>query len=346
MKRLDNLEIAAFCQELAWLVHSGIRIGDGLLLLAEDEKEETFRCCLMQMAQQAEEGIPLSEVVKQAGCFPVYVEGSLAVGETAGRLEEALHALKRYYEDRERRNSRMRSALLYPSVLLFLMLIVIVILLTQVLPVFQSVFNSLGGKLGGVAGGLLTVGIWLNKMMPLLFVLLAAVAGVVIAFSASEAFREKVLAFWRKKSGDKGIMRKMNDASFAQAISMGLSSGLPLEETMELAAGVLKDVPEAAKRCMDCKQELMNGSPLADALRKTEVFPMSMCRLLSLGMQSGNGDVVMQEIAERLSEEADAVLTSRVEKLEPTLVLVTSILVGIILLSVMLPLMNIMETIG
>lgn len=240
----------------------------------------------------------------------------------------------------------MRSALLYPSVLLFLMLIVIVILLTQVLPVFQSVFNSLGGKLGGVAGGLLTVGIWLNKMMPLLFVLLAAVAGVVIAFSASEAFREKVLAFWRKKSGDKGIMRKMNDASFAQAISMGLSSGLPLEETMELAAGVLKDVPEAAKRCMDCKQELMNGSPLADALRKTEVFPMSMCRLLSLGMQSGNGDVVMQEIAERLSEEADAVLTSRVEKLEPTLVLVTSILVGIILLSVMLPLMNIMETIG
>lgn len=346
MKRLGNLEIASFCQELAWLVHSGIRIGDGLQLLAEDEKEETRRNCLMQMAQQTEEGVPLSEAVKQAECFPVYVEGILAVGETAGRLEESLHALTRYYGDRERMNSRMRSALLYPSVLLFLMIIVIVILLTQVLPVFQSVFTSLGGKLGGVAGGLLTLGMWLNKIMPVLLVLMAAVAGIVIAFSSSEVFREKILAFWRKKSGDKGMMRQMNDASFAQAISMGLSSGLPLEETMELAAEVLGDVPEAKMRCLNCRQELMNGIPLADALRKTDVFPPAMCRLLSIGMQSGNGDAVMQEIAERLSEEADATLTSRVEKLEPTLVLVTSVLVGIILLSVMLPLMNIMETIG
>ena len=63
-------------------------------------------------------------------------------------------------------------------------------------------------------------------------------------------------------------------------------------------------------------------------------------------MQSGNGDAVMVEIADRLSEEADAALTSKVEKLEPTLVLITSVLVGIILLSVMLPLMNIMEAIG
>jgi type IV pilus assembly protein PilC len=168
----------------------------------------------------------------------------------------------------------------------------------------------------------------------------------VITFSVSASFREKVLNLWRKNAGDKGIMRKMNDASFAQAISMGLSSGLPLEETMELAAEVLSDVPEARERCLNCKEELLSGIPLADALKKAEVFPPAMCRLLSLGMQSGNGDVVMVEIADRLSEEADVALASKVEKLEPTLVLITSVLVGIILLSVMLPLMNIMEAIG
>lgn len=346
MRRLDNPEIASFCQELAWLVHSGIGIADGLFLLAEEEKEDNFRDCLLLMAQQTEDGQALSEVVKQAGCFPVYVEGMLAVGEAAGRTEEALYALTRYYEDRERMTNRIRSALLYPSVLLFLMIIVIVILLTQVLPVFQSVFTSLGGKLDGAAGGLLTLGMWLNKVMPVLLVFMAAVAGFVIAFSVSEAFREKVLTFWRIKSGDRGIMRQMNDASFAQAVSMGFSSGLPLEETMELAARVLGDVPKAKQRCLNCKQELLNGSPLADALRKTEVFPPAMCRLLCFGMQSGNTDAVLQKIAECLSEKAEASLTSKVEKLEPTLVLVTSVLVGIILLSVMLPLMNIMETIG
>lgn len=346
MRKLNYLEISSFCQELAWLVHSGVRVGDGLHLLAEEEKEEGWKNCLTVMAEQADDGLPLSEIIKNAGCFPVYVQGILNVGETTGRLEESLHALTKYYQSREQLNNRVRGALLYPSILLLLMLIVIVILLTQVLPVFQSVFTSLGGELGGLAGGLLTLGLWMNKIMPVLLVLMVAAVGLVIAFSVSSSFREKVLAFWRKKSGDKGVMRKMNDASFAQAISMGLSSGLPLEDTMELAAEVLNDVPEARERCLNCKEELLSGIPLADALKKADVFPPAMCRLLSLGMQSGNGDAVMVEIADRLSEEADAALTFKVEKLEPTLVLITSVLVGIILLSVMLPLMNIMETIG
>lgn len=346
MRQLNYREIASFCQELAWLVHSGVRVGDGLHLLAEEEKEEAWKACLVTMAEQADEGRYLSEIIQNAGCFPVYVYGILNVGETAGRLEESLHALTRYYEERDRMNTRIRGALMYPSILLLLMLIVIVILLTQVLPIFQSVFVSLGGELGGIAGGLLSFGSFLNKAMPVLLVLVAAAVGLVIAFSASAAFREKVMSFWRKKAGDKGVMRKMNDASFAQAISMGLSSGLPLEETMELAAEVLSDVPQAKERCLNCKEELLSGIPLADALKKSEVFPPAMCRLLSLGMQSGNGDAVMVEIADRLSEEADAALTSKVEKLEPTLVLITSVLVGTILLSVMLPLMNIMEAIG
>ena len=200
--------------------------------------------------------------------------------------------------------------------------------------------------MNGLAGGLLTLGMILNKAMPFLCVLMAAVVVFVITFSVNTGFREKVLGAWKKKAGDKGVMRKMNDASFAQAISMGLSSGLPLEETMELAAEVLNDIPQAKERCFNCKEELLSGIPLADALKKADVFPPAMCRLLSLGMQSGNGDAVMVEIADRLSEEADVALAARVEKVEPTLVLITSLLVGIILLSVMLPLMNIMEAIG
>lgn len=346
MRQLTYSEIAAFCQELAWLVHSGVRVGDGLNLLAEEETEEAWKSCLAAMAEQADDGLPLSEIVKNAGCFPVYVQGILNVGETTGRVEESLLALKKYYEGRNYMNNRVRSALLYPSILLILMLIVIVILLTRVLPIFQSVFASLGGGLDGIAGGMLTLGMWLNKVMPVLVVLMAAVAVLVMAFSISAKFRDKIMVFWRKLAGDKGVMRKLNDASFAQAISMGLSSGLLLEETMEIAAEVLSDVPEAKERCLNCKEELLSGIPLADALKKAEVFPPAMCRLLNLGMQSGNGDAVMMEIADRLSEEADEALTKRIEKVEPTLVLITSVLVGGILLSVMLPLMNIMETIG
>lgn len=345
MKQLTNQEISSFCEELAWMIHSGVSIGDGLELLAAEE-EGPWKDCLLRMAAQANEGKQLSEVMKSEACFPVYVQGTVSVGEKTGRFEEALRALRTYYEEKERMNRRMKSALLYPMGVLLLMLIVLTILLTQVLPTLQSVFASLGGEPKGIAGGLFAIGLRLRDGMPVLCCILGVLILLVLAFALCTPFREKLVTLWKKLAGDKGVMRKMNDAALAQAVSMGLCSGLMLEETMELAAEVLADVPKAKERCILCREELQKGIPLADALKQSEVFPASACRLLSVGMQSGSGDVVMEEIAERLSEEADIALANRIAKIEPVLVLVTSLLVGVILLLVMLPLINIMETIG
>lgn len=345
-RALSYREIAYFCQELSMLIHAGVSVGDGLALLSEEERDEMWKERFTEMARQSDAGKALSEIVREAGVFPNYMVGFIHVGELSGRLEEALNALMEYYEERDRMNRRVRSAFLYPSILLLLMMLVMVILLTQVLPVFRSVYASLGGEMTGLAGGLLQIGIWINKAMPVLCVLFGLVLIAVIAFSVSQKLREKVLRFWRERMGDKGILRKMNDASLAQAISMGVSSGLPMDETMEMAIQVLTDVPEAQKRCEVCREALLDGESTVDALRNANVFPPATCRLLSLGMQSGNGDVTMKEIARRLSEDADIALSDQIAKVEPTLVLITSVLVGVILMSVMLPLINIMETIG
>ena len=346
MRKLTYRELSSFCEELAWLLHSGVSVGNGLALLAEEETEAEWKKQLSDMAEQSDGGVPLSQIIRETEIFPTYAKGIIGVGESTGRLEESLNALAVYYEERERMNRRVRSALLYPSILLLLMMVVMLVLLTQVLPIFESVFSSLGGTLDGVAGGLLKLGTWLNAGMPAVFAVMLLLLGFVIAFGSSLRFREWVLGIWKKIAGDKGVMRKLNDAGFAQAVSMGLRSGLTMEETLKLAAQVLEEVPDAVQRCNRCREELEQGNALADAFRNTDVLPAASCRLLSLGMQSGNGDVVMEEIAKRMSEEAEEALANKVAKVEPTLVLVTSVLVGAILLSVMLPLMNIMETIG
>ena len=182
--------------------------------------------------------------------------------------------------------------------------------------------------------------------MPVLCALMAVVVIVVLLFSLSNSFRDKLLSGWRQRYGDKGISRKINDARFAQALAMGLGSGLPLEEAVDLCATLLQDVPDAAKRCRMCASRLAEGGELAETMKEMDMLPASACRLLMLGVQSGNGDAVMEDIARRLSEESNQALENKVAQVEPTLVLGTSLLVGIILLSVMLPLMNIMTAIG
>jgi len=348
MKRisLSHDEIAAVCLELSLFLHAGVDAGSGLDLLAREEPSGPRKAMLEQMAARMDEGSTLDNAFRSASCFPAYACGLIQVGEQTGRTEEALKALSSYYEQRGRLDRRLRSALLYPAVLMLLMLAVVVILLTQVLPVFSEVYASLGGRLTGAAGWLLALGQVLSGLMPLLCALLAAAVVLLAAFAGSAAFRERVLSLWRKAFGDRGVSRKLNTARFAQALAMGLNSGLPLEEAMELSASLLPDSPAAQARCKVCLDRLFEGTPLAQAMGEAELLPRAECRLLELGMNSGSGDQVMDHIALRLAEEGEAALEARMGQIEPALVLSASVLVGAILLAVMLPLMNIMTAIG
>ena len=135
-KNVSNEEIASLCQELSMLLHAGIGMGDALCLLSEEGGNQNL---LSGLAERVDYGVPLSAALKESGRFPVYVCGLIEVGERTGRTEEALAALSQYYEDRVRMSRRIRSALLYPAVMLGLMLLVIGILLVKVLPIFDDV---------------------------------------------------------------------------------------------------------------------------------------------------------------------------------------------------------------
>lgn len=272
-KQATYLEIASLCRELALLLHAGVRAGDGLALLAEEEPEAQRRKQLEEMARQVDDGASLGEALAGQGLFPAYVTGLVTVGERSGRTEEALNALSVYYEQRDQLDRQVRSALLYPSVLLVLMLVVIVVLLAKVLPVFDQVYASLGGELTGVAGGLLTLGRALDAAMPVLCAVLGVVVIFLAVFSLSGGFRERLLTFWQRRFGDRGVSRRLNDARFAQAMAMGLQSGLPMEEALELAAGLLSQTPAAAERCRSCKAQLQQGEELSGAMRESGVLP-------------------------------------------------------------------------
>lgn len=342
----SNDQTGAFCQGLALLLHAGVGAADALALLAEEESDSHCRSILDSMARRMDDGLSLAAAVQESGCFPDYLCSLLEVGERSGRTEEALSALSKHYENRARLDRRLRAALLYPAILLVIMLAVIVILLVRVLPVFNEVYSYLGGRLTGVAGGLLALGQALDQAMPFLCVLLALVVAAVALFALSPGFRTRVLSFWRRHWGDRGVSHKINNARLAQSLAMGLSSGLPLEESMTLAASLLDEVPAARSRCLDCLDRLEQGLPLAKAMGESGALPKGECRLLELGLRSGAGDTVMEDIARRLSEESESALEEKVGQVEPALVMVTSVLVGVILLSVMLPLMHIMTAIG
>ena len=339
---LPDSKLRDLCRSFSWMLHSGISLADSAFLLAKDSDE----AMLTELGCLLDQGIPLSGAMETSGVFPGYVSGMVRIGEETGRLEETLAQLADFLDRKQKIRHQLRSAVAYPAMILLLMLLVIGVLLVKVLPVFDQVYASLGSRLTGIAGGLLELGRWLEAALPVLLGLLLLAAVIAALFSLCPSLANRAASGIRCRWGDRGISRKYNNARFAQAMAMGLASGLTLEDTLDLACQLLSDVPNAASRCGLCAEKLKSGATLADAMEDAKLLDAARCRLLTVGLQSGHADTVMAQIAGDLSEEADTALENRISRIEPAMVLAASFLVGGILLAVMLPLMNILSSLG
>ena len=344
-KMLTDAQIAHVCRGLALQLHAGIPLADSFYLLAEDA-EENLAKLLRQMGNGLDRGDELPQALENARCFPDYVLGMVCIGQCSGKLEQTFASLAAFYDRHDRQKRQIKNTLSYPCMVLVLMLVVVAVLLIKVLPVFDGVYASLGSRLTGVAAGLLHLGQLLERAMPVLLGALTLTCAFVFLYWKAEPVRKWINSCYQNRFGDRGIGRKFNNARFAEALAMGLSSGLSLEGSMELAENLLKSIPGAALRCSLCARLLGEGVDLAEAMKEAQLLPPGESRMLAVGLRAGNGDRVMEDIARRLSQQAEDALEEAVSRIEPAMVLVASLLVGLILLSVMLPLMNIMSTVG
>lgn len=342
---LTDLRTSDLTHALAMLLHSGISVPEALFLLAQEE-ECAMKALLAALGTQTDQGLPLSAAMEASGAFSPYVCGMVRVGEDTGRLEESLNAISDYCLERCRVNTRLRSALTYPGIILILMLAVIGVLLVQVLPIFDRVYSALGSGLTGIPALLLEFGRGISRAMPWLlgiFLLLGVSLAVILL---SPPLRQGCIRLFQRCFGDRWVFRKFHNARFARGLSIGLRSGLMLDDALELACGLLSDAPGAEERARRCADAVSNGASLAEAMGCNQLLPPSACRILTAGIRSGNADRCMEEIADRLHEDAADSLDRLLSRIEPAMVLTASILVGLILLSVMLPLLNILNTLG
>ncbi|SFQ36230.1 type IV pilus assembly protein PilC [Lachnospiraceae bacterium XBB1006] len=343
---LSKEYLSAFTLQMSLLIHAGINLADGMHLLAEDEKNPSVKALLISMANQMDDGVQLSEAMRNSGSFPDYVINMTITGEATGRTEAAFQAMSDHYETQRRLNERIRSAILYPAVLLVLMLIIIGVLLIKVLPIFETVYQQLGGNLKGMGASLFKIGRGLDAALPVIGIVTLLIVLIGIFVWCSPSARYGIVKGYKKIFGDRGITKRVGMARFASALSMGMLSGLPMEEAMKMAMNFHEESKVIKNRYEECLSKLEAGNPLADSLRETKIFAPMYCRMIALGVKSGAGDSIMAEIAKRLEDDAMQAIDEAVARIEPTIVIITSVVVGVILLAVMLPLMNIMSTIA
>ena len=335
--------LPVFCQELHQLVKSGIPLAEGMSMLRDDENDVETRALLEELSRLLEDGMPLASALRETGVFPVYMSDMVNLAEETGRLEEVLLSLRRHYERQLRMAADIRGAVAVPVALFVVMVAVVVLLVTQVLPVFDKVFVQLGVRMGDVATGMMNAGAVLARAGTAIGAVLVVIAAAALVIGLAPALREKFIVWFRRNFGGRGVLGQMATSRFASSMSMAVSSGMSMEESVRLSAKLCGGSKELDEKTGRCRKELEAGESPADALAKSGLFSGRDCRLLKLAEQTGSLPDTLEDLARRQEEESLRRIDRTVGAIEPVIVVITSVLAGVILLSVMLPLMGLLN---
>lgn len=344
-KKLSNEELITFCGQMALILKSGISSLEGIYIMEDGDAQTEGREILKEIREELEMCGMLYPAMKKTGVFPEYALHMTEIGEQTGRLDETMEALAAYYQREEETLEAVKSAVTYPIAMLGMMLVILAVLFIKVMPVFEQVYLQLGQEMTGVARQLLNIGNWMRQSA----IVLAVLAVVILIIAVFVIFSKKARIKFTAKIQTIGFMKKIAwkraRTRFASGMGMSLKSGLDIDESLSLSEKLV-DYEPLKNQIRQCQEQMKEGESFPKALKEAHIFDGMQERLMVIGYETGAIDEVMEQAADLYQKELQDQIQKMIAILEPTLVGILCVIVGIILLSVMLPLAGIMAGIG
>ncbi len=338
-------EISEFTMQIALLLGAGIPLESGLSVMAEDADSQKKKDMYNKMAEDIQLGVSLGKAMRDAGEFPEYLVEMSEVGYRTGTLERVMESLSDYYAREHRIGQSIKNAVTYPLMMVFMLLVVLFVLMSRVMPVFEDVYRQLGTEISPVTQKAAQIGTYITGA-GIIAVIAVVLAVTVLSVSGKKtdqgSWFEKALVGIYNKGNIAAAMAKRRISS---VMAISLTSGLKLEEGMEMAAGMIKQ--ESIKnKLMKCKEDMEHGESMYDAIKNTGIFSGMDMQMIKVGNKAGKADRIFAEMTSKYEEQVNDSVENMIGKFEPTIVIVLAVVVGIILLAVMMPLVSIMASIG
>ena len=283
-----------------------------------------------------------------SGLFPEHAVSTLAVAGRAGRTERALRGLAGYYAEESRVMDKLRTAVGYPAALLCVMSVVLVFTVAVILPVFIGVYEDMAGSLtagsGLAVGASVAVG-WVALVVVVL-VTAAALAGV--AASRSVHGQAAIVRLMGRLPVTGDAMRQLALSRFLGTLSTCLAAGLNVDVAMGEALGTVESagLRGELEPALAAMTDAERGLGLAQAIAESGVLEPTQARMLSIGSRAGSTDAVLERLSEACFDDAVARVDRVIDATEPVLAAFLTVAVGATLVSVMLPLIGIMGSVG
>ena len=336
-------DLMVFCRQFSTLMTAGVTVLAAVKILTEQNARRPLGLPLQGVLKGLENGRSLSHsFARDTRAFPLLFVSMVEAGESGGRLEEVLQRLADYYEKEHDLRERMKTALIYPAMILAAAGAALVFIIVKVLPVYTDVFLYFGAELPLLTRLFLDLGrwvaLWWHTALPaLLFLVLLTGKG--FSSRAGRALLDRLLA---RVPVYGHLFRKVVVARFARVMGILLSSGLNLMTSLELTENSLGNSLYAAF-LREARLNIGRGHSISGTMGGTRLFPPLAVKMIHIGEQTGTLETMFHKIADFTEGEIKYAVDRLSSLIEPVLVLFLAIFVGVMAMSVFLPMFDMFE---
>jgi type IV pilus assembly protein PilC len=342
-KRVKTKNLAVFTRQFSVMIDAGLPLVQCLDILGSQEDDKNFAAVILQTRSDVESGQSLADAMRQhPKTFDPLYTNMVAAGEAGGILDTILKRLASYIEKAVKLAGQVKSAMIYPIAVIVIAGLVVGVILWKVIPTFASLFAGLGASLPLPTRIVIALSDNLVRFFP--FLLVAGIAGVY-------GFRRYYLTNGGRRVVDRSllrapilgdILRKIAVARFCRTLSTLIASGVPILDGLEITAktsgnSVIEDA------VMVTRKSIERGETIAAPLKETDVFPSMVTQMIGVGEATGALDTMLSKIADFYEEEVDVAVAGLLTLMEPVMIAVLGVIVGGIVISMYLPIFDLIS---
>ena len=338
---VNSTELVLFTRQLSTMVGAGIALLESIEVLGSQAETPGLKKTCERLSADLRAGSDLSSAMEQCprAFTPLYVS-MVRAAEASGQMDIILNRLSDYLEASQALRREVKSAMTYPVISMVLVLGITAFLMLGVVPTFRQVFESLDSKLPALTEFVLDTSAWLKNNW---YYIVAGAVGSVFGFIAFKKTPFGALLcdhFFLRMPVFGPMVRKIALARFARTFATLIRSGVPIMATLDIVAEtsgnrVVTNAVNASK------ESVRNGQLLSEPLEKSKVFPPMVVRMIAIGERTGALEALLEKIAEFYDGQVKAAIKSLTSLIEPILITFMGVIVGGVVLSVFLPILDV-----
>ena len=346
LRGIPQTELVTFTRQLSTMISAGLPIARALEVLATQSGSSAFRKIVYDILRSIEGGSSLSIAIgRYPEVFSKTYQALVSAGESSGKLDIILKRLADTLEAQRELNSKLKAAMVYPTIVVIAMVLVFVILMIVVIPQLAQMYESMNVPLPFITKAMIAVSSFMVKNI--LFVIAGVVGiGILIRWFSQSPEGKYIFSEVLFRAPVFGKINKMKDyAQFSRTLSLLISSAVPIVDSLNIVSTIMSSVSMKTS-VLDGAKQVEKGGSLSNFFKTSKLFPNLLSQMAGVGEETGKMDEVLERVAVYYEGEVDNLVRGLSAALEPIILVMLGGMVGFLIVSILTPLYGIISSIG